>query len=428
MTALSSIDPAEFLHEHLSNASPDLLRSLLATFINTLMSAEATRLRRHLRPDQPRAHQHPQRLPPPRLRHPRRNPRRRDPRAPPGLLHPRLAAGAPPPRRTRPDYRRCDLLPARSLHAADGAARRDPRHHPTVQVQVSVMVAELDQVVEAFCTRPLDQGPYTFLAADALVLKVRQGGRVVNVHALIATAVNSDGHREILGLHVTSSEDGAGWLGFFRDLTARGLTGVRLVTSDAHRGLVDAVGAPPPGAGWRRCRTHYAANLMAATPEVQLAAGAGVAALGLRPTRRRIRARPVRPDPRRAGREAAPRRRAPRRRTRRRAGVHRVPEAGLAPDLVEQPARALEPGDPPPHRRGRDLPRPHRADPPGRSRARRTARRMDRKAGAISASTSWSEPASPPPPIPPPAPSRRCPPATSPLSAPHNYRRSRSRP
>src|SRR3712207_1809037 len=63
--------------------------------------------------------------------------------------------------------------------------------------------------------RPLDQGPYTFVAADALVLKVREGGRVVNVHALVATGVNGDGHREILGLQVTSAEDGAGWLANF---------------------------------------------------------------------------------------------------------------------------------------------------------------------------------------------------------------------
>jgi hypothetical protein len=85
----------------------------------------------------------------------------------------------------------------------------------------------------------MDAGPYTFLAAaDALVLKVREGGRTVNVHALLATGVNADGYREILGLQVTSSEDGAGWLAFFRDLTARGLSGVALVTSDAHRDLV----------------------------------------------------------------------------------------------------------------------------------------------------------------------------------------------
>ena len=93
-----------------------------------------------------------------------------------------------------------------------------------------------------------------------------EGGRVVNVHALLAAGVNVDGHREILGLQVTSAEDGAGWLAFFRDLTTRGLTGVQLVTSDAHRGLVEAIGATLPGAAWRRCRTHYAANLMSVTP------------------------------------------------------------------------------------------------------------------------------------------------------------------
>jgi putative transposase len=129
------------------------------------------------------------------------------------------------------------------------------------------MAADLDAQVEAFRTRPLDQGPYTFLAADALTMKVREGGRVVLVHVLVATGVNGDGHREILGLQVTSAEDGAGWLTFFRDLVARGLTGVRLVTSDAHAGLVAAIGATLPGATWQRCRTHYAANLMATCPK-----------------------------------------------------------------------------------------------------------------------------------------------------------------
>jgi transposase-like protein len=85
------------------------------------------------------------------------------------------------------------------------------------------------------------------------VLKVREGGRTVNVHALVATGVNVNGYREILGLQVTSAGDDAGRLGFFRDLTARGLGGVALVISDAHRGLVDPIGATPPGC-WQRCR------------------------------------------------------------------------------------------------------------------------------------------------------------------------------
>jgi len=68
-------------------------------------------------------------------------------------------------------------------------------------------------------------------------------------------------------MQVATTESGAGWLAFFRDLVARGLTGVALVTSDAHTGLVDAVGATLPGAAWQRCRTHYAANLMGVTPK-----------------------------------------------------------------------------------------------------------------------------------------------------------------
>jgi putative transposase len=107
-------------------------------------------------------------------------------------------------------------------------------------------------------TRRMDAGPYTFVAADALVLKVREQGRVVNVHALIAVGVNAEGYREILGIDVTTAEDGAGWLTFLRSLTARGLSGVRLVTSDAHAGLLAAIGATLPGASWQRCRTHYA--------------------------------------------------------------------------------------------------------------------------------------------------------------------------
>ena len=123
--------------------------------------------------------------------------------------------------------------------------------------QVSEMATHLDTQVTAFRSRPLDAGPYTFCWVDALTVKVREDGRVVNVHALIATGVNADGHREILGLDVASAEDGAGWLAFLRGLVARGLSGVQLVISDAHPGLVAAIGSALPGASWQRCRTHW---------------------------------------------------------------------------------------------------------------------------------------------------------------------------
>jgi putative transposase len=133
--------------------------------------------------------------------------------------------------------------------------------------QVSAMAAELDEMVEGFRSRRLDGGPYTFVRTGALTQKVREGGRTVNVHCLIATGVNADGHREILGVDVTSSEDGAGWLAFLRGLVARGLSGVALVTSDDHAGLVSAIGSVLPGAAWQRCRTHYHRNLLTRVPK-----------------------------------------------------------------------------------------------------------------------------------------------------------------
>jgi putative transposase len=133
--------------------------------------------------------------------------------------------------------------------------------------QVSAMAAELDEMVEGFRSRRLDGGPYTFVWIDALTQKVREGGRTVNVHCLVATGVNADGHREILGADVTSSEDGAGWLAFLRGLVARGLSGVALVTSDDHAGLVSAIGSVLPGAAWQRCRTHYHRNLLTRVPK-----------------------------------------------------------------------------------------------------------------------------------------------------------------
>jgi putative transposase len=133
--------------------------------------------------------------------------------------------------------------------------------------QVSAMAAELDEMVDGFRSRKLDAGPYTFIWIDALTQKVREGGRTVNVHCLIATGVNADGHREILGVDVTSSEDGAGWLAFLRGLVARGLSGVALVTSDDHAGLVNAIAAVLPGAAWQRCRTHYHRNLLTKVPK-----------------------------------------------------------------------------------------------------------------------------------------------------------------
>ena len=132
--------------------------------------------------------------------------------------------------------------------------------------QVSRICGELDEVVGAWRNRPLEAGPYAFVWVDALVVKVREGGRVVNTSALVATAVNTEGYRELLGLDIGASEDGAGWTAFLRGLVARGLTGVKLVVSDAHQGLKEAIAAVLPGASWQRCRTHFLRNLLVKVP------------------------------------------------------------------------------------------------------------------------------------------------------------------
>jgi transposase-like protein len=133
--------------------------------------------------------------------------------------------------------------------------------------QVSRLAKSLDQIVDDFRSRPLDCAPYPYVTFDALVVKCRERGRVVNVCVVHAVGVNRDGFREALGLDVVTAEDGAAWLAFLRSLVARGLSGVRLVTSDAHPGLVDAIAATLPGAGWQRCRTHAMRNLLTRVPK-----------------------------------------------------------------------------------------------------------------------------------------------------------------
>jgi putative transposase len=101
---------------------------------------------------------------------------------------------------------------------------------------------------------------------DATSLKARIDGRVVSRAVVIATGVSTDGGREVLGLDVGDSEDGALWTAFLPSLKARGLTGVQLVVSDAHTGLKQAIAAVMAGAGWQRCRVHFLRNVLARVP------------------------------------------------------------------------------------------------------------------------------------------------------------------
>lgn len=132
--------------------------------------------------------------------------------------------------------------------------------------QVSRLCGDLDAEVTRFRTRSLSAAyPYVWL--DATFVKARDDGRVSNQAVVIAVGVSADGQREVLGLDVGPSEDGAFWLRFLRELVARGLHGVRLVTSDAHEGLRQAIGAVFHGVSWQRCRVHFVRNALALVPK-----------------------------------------------------------------------------------------------------------------------------------------------------------------
>jgi putative transposase len=270
MAAEPSVDPAGWLAEQVESASPDVLRSLLQVFVEALMSADVDLACGAGYGERSQARVNT-----------RNGYRRRDWDTRVGTIElaiPKTRAGSYFPdwlleRRRRAEQALVTVVATSYLLGV--STRRVEKLVETLGVtrlsksQVSAMAKSLDEAVEAFRTRPLDAGPYLFLQADATCVKVREGGRTVNVHALLAVGVNADGHREILGLDVASAEDGAGWLAFFRGLTARGLTGVELVTSDAHRGLVDAIGATLPGTSWQRCRTHYLRDLLTQVPKSQ---------------------------------------------------------------------------------------------------------------------------------------------------------------
>jgi transposase-like protein len=257
-----------WLQDRLEQASPDLLRDMLRVFAESLMSAEADAAcgagygeRSAERVNQRNGYR----------------PRDWDTRV--GTIElgvPKLRAGSYFPEWLLRHWRRAEaalVSVVATSYLLGVSTRRVEKLAGQLGItslsksQVSRMAKDLDEQVAQFRNRPLDAGPYTFVWADALTHKVREGGRIVLVHALIATGVNADGHREILGLDVTSAEDGAGWLAFFRSLVARGLEGVQLVTSDAHAGLTAAIGATLPGACWQRCRTHYLRDLLTKTPK-----------------------------------------------------------------------------------------------------------------------------------------------------------------
>ena len=269
MTTPSIVDPAAVLTQALGDASPDLMRTLLQTMINTLLSAEADAVcgAEYGKPSPDRLNS-------------RNGYRSRELDTRVGTIDvqvPKLRQGTYFPewlleRRKRSESAMITVVA--DAYLAGVSTRRMDKLVKTLGIhslsksQVSRMASDLDEHVHEFRTRPLaDAGPFTLVACDALTMKVREGGRVVSTVVLVATGVNHDGHREVLGMQVATSETGMAWNMFFADLVARGLAGVKLITSDAHAGLVEAMRANFPGTSWQRCRTHYAANLMNVCPK-----------------------------------------------------------------------------------------------------------------------------------------------------------------
>ena len=133
---------------------------------------------------------------------------------------------------------------------------------------VSKLCRDIDERVGAFLGRTLE-GEWPYLWLDATYLKVREGGRIVSVAAIVAVAVNTDGRREIVGLHIGPSEAETFWSAFLKSLVRRGLKGTKLVISDAHEGLKAAIARSLTGATWQRCRVHFMRNALAHVPRSQ---------------------------------------------------------------------------------------------------------------------------------------------------------------
>ena len=263
-----TMDVNEWLRKQLEAASPDLLRAMVQDFAEALMSAEADGLC-----GASYGERSPERVN-------RRNGYRErawDTRV--GTIElavPKLREGSYFPDWLLQSRRRAEqalVSVIADAYLAGVSTRRVEKLVRQLGIermsksQVSRLAKSLDAIVEDFRTRPLEAAPFPYLTLDALVVKCREGGRTVNACVVHAVAVNNEGFRESLGLDVVTSEDGAAWLAFLRSLVARGLAGVRLVTSDAHPGLVDAIAATLPGASWQRCRTHFMRNLLTRVPK-----------------------------------------------------------------------------------------------------------------------------------------------------------------
>ena len=241
--------------------------------------------------------------------------------------------------------------------------------------EVSRICAGLDETVDSFRNRRLDHTEFPYVYLDATYLNVRNDlSQPASMAAVVATGLTADGNREVLGCDVGDSE--GFWQQFLGSLRDRGLTGVRLVISDAHRGLAAAADRWFQGAARQRCRVHFIRILLAVVPKCLPAHGRRGVQNHLRPARRRSRQQRVGPSPRPTRRQLPKDRSAHGRRQSRRAGLRGVPPSALAEDLVHQPPRAHQQRDQTPITRRGHLPQPSLRHPPRRRHLGRPPRRM----------------------------------------------------
>lgn len=133
---------------------------------------------------------------------------------------------------------------------------------------VSKLCENLDPIVEEFRQRPLEKH-YPFVIVDAMYIKVREDNRVRSKGLLIATAVNENGNREVIGFQISDTESETSWGDFFNELKQRGLSDVDLIVSDNHKGLVNAIKKHFQGSSWQRCQTHFSRNILDKAPKNQ---------------------------------------------------------------------------------------------------------------------------------------------------------------
>ena len=268
MTEMMTMDAAEIMRKHLEEAGEDQLREMVRFFAEALMSAEADSLCGAGYGERSAD----------RVNH--RNgyrTRRWDTRV--GTIElaiPKLRRGSYFPDWLLEPRRRSEralISVVAECYVKGVSTRKVDRIVQQLGIegigksQVSELAKSLDEQVAAFRSRPLEATAYPYVWLDALYVKSREDGRIANVAVIVATAANDQGHREVLGVDIVSAENEASWAAFLRGLVARGLKGVRLVISDAHEGLKNAIGKVLHGSSWQRCRTHFMRNLLCKVPK-----------------------------------------------------------------------------------------------------------------------------------------------------------------